>query len=301
LIIGGTTKAATTSLFMYLAAHPRICAASLKETRFFLDRDYPLFSRWGVEDGLEKYEGFFRHCQDGLLRLEATPDYLYSPGAPEKIKASLPNVKLIFILREPVSRLMSWYRFAKQTGRLPERTSFQEFIALQSHEGRQSDQQLQVLEQGCYSKFLRAYFELFDPSRIHIVFYEDLSENPARVLRSVCDFAALDSEFYSNFSFEVFNRTTSMKNSSFHGKYIQMRLRLRRFTHNKPAIHQALRRIKMLIEPLYLRVNTKAAEETTASASFLKMLSDFYAPERKALAELLRIPLPAQWDSTSSP
>ena len=46
LIIGGTTKAATTSLFIYLADHPSICAATYKETRFFLSSDYPLPSKY---------------------------------------------------------------------------------------------------------------------------------------------------------------------------------------------------------------------------------------------------------------
>ena len=39
LIVGGTTKAATTSLFSYLANHPATCAATYKETRFFLSTD----------------------------------------------------------------------------------------------------------------------------------------------------------------------------------------------------------------------------------------------------------------------
>src|SRR3712207_1668459 len=95
LIIGGTTKAATTSLFSYLADHPQICASSLKESRFFLDADYPVSSKCRFEDGLDKYDELFQHCRDDrLLRLEATPDYLYSAATPQKIKFSLPKAKL---------------------------------------------------------------------------------------------------------------------------------------------------------------------------------------------------------------
>ena len=113
LIIGGATKAGTTSLYFYLADHPEICASNLKETRFFLDAEYPLPAKYRLEDGLDKYEKYFNHCQKQSLRLEATPDYLYSPDTPQKIKHSLPNVKMFFILREPIDRLTSWYRFAK--------------------------------------------------------------------------------------------------------------------------------------------------------------------------------------------
>ena len=42
LIIAGASKAGTTSVFNYLANHPQICASVAKETRFFLDLDYPL-------------------------------------------------------------------------------------------------------------------------------------------------------------------------------------------------------------------------------------------------------------------
>ena len=56
IIIGGTTKAATTSLYFYLADHPNVCASNIKETRFFLDADYPLPVKYRLEDGLEKYE-----------------------------------------------------------------------------------------------------------------------------------------------------------------------------------------------------------------------------------------------------
>lgn len=60
LIIGGTTKAGTTSIFRYLSAHPDVCASSLKETRFFLDKDYPLPSTNRFNgSNLECYRVFF--------------------------------------------------------------------------------------------------------------------------------------------------------------------------------------------------------------------------------------------------
>lgn len=74
LIIAGTTKAATTSLFNYLADHPEICASNVKETRFFLDADYPLPAKYRFEDGLDKYELYFVHCSASHIRMEATPD-----------------------------------------------------------------------------------------------------------------------------------------------------------------------------------------------------------------------------------
>ena len=56
LIIGGASKAGTTSMFSYLAEHPQICASHAKETRFFLDSDYPLSSPWRcAKNGKDAY------------------------------------------------------------------------------------------------------------------------------------------------------------------------------------------------------------------------------------------------------
>ncbi|MEW6715877.1 MAG: hypothetical protein AB1345_00005, partial [Chloroflexota bacterium] len=85
LIIAGTTRAGTTSLFKYLSDHPDVCAASVKETGFFLDADYPNPppTKYRAEDGLSRYESYFSSCPEKPVRLEATPGYLYSPGAPQ--------------------------------------------------------------------------------------------------------------------------------------------------------------------------------------------------------------------------
>ena len=54
VIIAGTQKAGTTSLFRYLAGHPAVCHSSTKEVDFFLRH------RGEIEDGVIKnYESFF--------------------------------------------------------------------------------------------------------------------------------------------------------------------------------------------------------------------------------------------------
>ena len=118
LIVGGTTKAATTSLFTYLADHPAICAATYKETRFFLSSDYPLPSKYRYKGDVEEYDLLFSNADTTQLRMESTPDYLYCEQARERIATSLPAAKLVFSLREPISRLVSWYRFAKRRWRV---------------------------------------------------------------------------------------------------------------------------------------------------------------------------------------
>ena len=304
LIIGGTTKAATTSLFTYLADHPSICAATYKETRFFLSHDYPLPSKYRYKGDVEEYNLLFPDANGTQLRMESTPDYLYCNKARERIATSLPNAKLVFSLREPISRLISWYRFAKQIGKLPQTLSFDAYVevlfgATNTHEETE-EQHLQTLQQGCYTIYLEHYFNRFGPERIHILFYEELAAQPADTMAKLCDFAGIDASFYSNYGFKVTNRTQQMRNSELHQKYRDFRFRLRQWTHNKPIIHIPLRAIRRTIEPLYLRLNTQTDEETQMSEETQCRLIDYYTSDVKALGELIGKPIPWKtWGKSS--
>ncbi len=296
LIVGGTTKAATTSLFAYLTDHPAICAATYKETRFFLSSDYPLASKYRYAGDAEEYTALFPNCEETQVRMESTPDYLYCEKACQRIAEFLPETKLVFSLREPVSRLISWYRFAKQIGKLPETLSFDAYVellftALDSNVAK-AEQHLQTLQQGCYTTYLERYFNRFGPARIHILFYEELATHPAAVMRNLCDFAGIDADFYRDYTFKVTNRTEKMRNSGLHRKYRDLRFRLRRWTHDKPIIHNALRTMRRTIEPLYLRLNTQPDENIQMSAETQHRLTDYYQSDIDALAELIERPLP---------
>jgi len=297
LIVGGTTKAATTSLFTYLADHSTVCAATYKETRFFLNTDYPLPSKYRYREdkrgsNVEEYNDLFPTADEKQLRVESTPDYLYCDKARERIAASLPHAKLVFSLREPISRLISWYRFAKQIGKLPQTLSFDAYVDQLFAAGQQEEQYLQTLQQGRYTIYLEPYFNLFGPVRIHILFYEELAAQPLNIMTGLCNFAGIDADFYNNYAFKVTNRSENMRNSELHRKYRDFRFRLRQWTHNKPIIHTPLRSIRKTIEPLYLRLNTQPDKKIQISEETHRRLTDYYKSDIHALSELIGKPLP---------
>ena len=296
LIVGGTTKAATTSLFAYLTDHPAICAATYKETRFFLSSDYPLPSKYRYKGEVEEYTSLFPNCDETQLRMESTPDYLYCEKACERIAEFLPHAKLVFSLREPISRLISWYRFAKQIGKLPETLSFDAYVELLfsalGSSAENEEQHLQALRQGGYALYLERYFNQFGPTRIYVLFYEELAAEPVRVMADLSDFAGIDAGFYKDYAFKVTNRTEKMRNSGLHRKYRDFRFRLRRWTHDKPIIHNPLRAIRRTVEPLYLRLNTQVDEKIQISEETQHRLVDYYQCDIEALSTLIGKPLP---------
>jgi Sulfotransferase domain len=124
LIIGGQ-RCGTTSHYYYLRAHPQVLAALVKEVHF-------LSLHWTRGEGWYRAQFPLRAGKAGRrpaapLTFEATPYYLAHPLAPSRAAPLLPEVKLLVLLRDPVSRAWSHYRHMVRLGLEP--LSFEEAIA----------------------------------------------------------------------------------------------------------------------------------------------------------------------------
>ena len=103
-LIIGCQKCGTTSLYNYLIQHPHVSAATKKEIHFF-DSNYHKGYAW--------YKRHFpepKSKKKSLITGEATPYYILHPHAPARVKATLPDTKLILMLRDPVERAFSHYK-----------------------------------------------------------------------------------------------------------------------------------------------------------------------------------------------
>src|ERR687894_3261543 len=106
----GAQKAGTTSLYYYLKQHPQIYMSPRKEPHFFKGMHSELRkSGRGLPPvtDLGDYQALFRGVTDEKAIGEASASYLYSPKAPALIKSSIPDAKLIAVLRNPADRAYS--------------------------------------------------------------------------------------------------------------------------------------------------------------------------------------------------
>ena len=100
----GVQRAGTTWLYECLKEHPEIFVPETKELHFFNDN---------YEKGMTFYSDFFNDANSTKQVIgELTPNYYHDFTALERISQSLPNVKIIFILREPVARAYSHYQLS---------------------------------------------------------------------------------------------------------------------------------------------------------------------------------------------
>jgi len=104
-LVIGAAKAGTTSLYNYLRSHPEIFMSSKKELQFF-----PEEFNWRL--GVEWYQQHFAEAGDALAIGEASTTYTrypYSKGVSRRIGELLPDVRLIYLIRNPVERMRSEY------------------------------------------------------------------------------------------------------------------------------------------------------------------------------------------------
>ena len=276
LIIGGTSKAGTTSLYKYLSDHPQVCPSSIKETRFFLDPDYPLPSKTQFSEDLAGYASFFStspSSQENVL-LEATPDYLYSKNA-SRIADLLPNARMVFVLRDPVSRLISWFKYSKQRGMLGNSVSIEEYVHMQLDNPvtPTTPIYLRVLEQGKYTKYLSAFHDSM-ADRMLVLEFSELEESPQRFVKKICDFGEIDAAFYDNYDFTIENVSYAVKYQKISNFYRSLRRKVTYRVHDRKYLVSVLRRLNRPIKSIIRR---NAPEDVVISEKTRRELDDYYA------------------------
>ena len=223
-LIIGAGKGGTSSLYAYLKQHPQIYMSPVKETNFFalegekLDFRGPgadtRINSWSVND-IESYRALFNDVKDEKAIGEASPLYLYSAKAPERIKYYIPDVKLIAILRNPADRAYSAYLWL-----LGQKTYSPKLdLAVEAGQGREpivdfakaleaEETRIQnhwewiwhYKNMGFYYNQLQRYFNLFSREQIKIYLYEDLKSNSVGLLHDMYSFLGVDDSFKPNTS-----------------------------------------------------------------------------------------------------
>ena len=124
-IIAGVQKSGTTALFSYLCEHNEICMSDKKEIHFFDRRRYfILFPNYLF------YHSNFSNFKSQKLIGEATPIYIYWKKAIERLVRYNPNIKLIIVLRNPITRAYSHWNMMRNRNFNKENLSFVDAIAL---------------------------------------------------------------------------------------------------------------------------------------------------------------------------
>jgi len=177
LVVIGGMKCGTSSLHSYLRQHPQISMSAEKELDFFIeDRHWKRGAGW-----------YASQFPDNQVRGEASPNYTARdrfPGVPERMHSVIPEARLIYLVRDPVERVIShWvHNYSGHGETLP----VDQAIRSSSY-----------VERSQYWRQLEAYLEYYPADRILVVDSDDLRHGRNETMRRVFLFLGVDPEFRS--------------------------------------------------------------------------------------------------------
>ena len=259
-MIIGAQKCGTTALAHFLGQHPRIQMSFRKEPHLFDAPDYS--PRWTPGQIDEHYRPYFsagsngtptggsngtptgatirETSDDGLMRGEATPIYLFLPEIAPELRRYNPDLKLVVLLRDPVERAISHYYMEKNKGyeRLPL------WLALLCESWRlwrcgdprrygSAWRRHSYRRRGLYSLQLRNLFRHFEAGQVQLVRAEDLIRQHEAVLGRLFGFLGVEEfgeiEAQTVFEGERGGRRHALVELLLRASYLVEFIRMRRF------------------------------------------------------------------------
>jgi Sulfotransferase domain len=190
-LVIGAMKAGTTSLWHYLRSHPQVFMPDPKELYFFSSPER--FDR-----GIDWYRSNFSDAGAAVAVGEACTNYSKHPrvtGAACRIALVLPDVRLVYLVREPLSRIRSHYLHA--VARYGERRPLSVAV-------RDDPEYLDITR---YCMQIEQFLEYFDRSRLLVVTTEALRHERARTVSQVLEFVGADPSFSPPPTFPELNRS----------------------------------------------------------------------------------------------
>ncbi len=270
LIVIGARKCATTSLHHYLSLHPEIYMSKIKELNFFV-------KEMRFKKGLRWYESQFP--LPVKVRGESSPNYSRHPiwkGIPERMYSVVPRAKLIYMVRDPVERLISAYYHDYKGG--VEGRPFEEMIGVDLETNP-------YLFTSRYSFQLLQFLKYYRLSQILVVSAENLSQNPNGVMHDIFEFLGVDSAFQSGQFFEMKNILAET---------VQRKpCKLERFAEACGEKNRWLGEMAGSLVPVYLRLKKRKPPEPRADvqppvvgAEIKERLREYFRTDIRKLSEL---------------
>jgi len=279
-VIAGVNKAGTTSLFVSLSTHPDVTPSAIKETRYFLPARYgqPL-------EPFSVYERYFADAPDRPVRLEATPSYFYGGSAvAAQMADALTNPRVIVVLREPVSRAISFFTYQKMRLRFPEDMTFEDYLAA-GDKIRDEDfldpanEKYMAFRGGCYADFLPAWLDVFGTDGVQVVWFEQLVAEQAAVVDRVATRLGLDARRFPTTTLSSENRTTGFRSKAFQRFALETNDRLERVLRRHPEAKRKLR-------ALYYRFNGQSTRDDVPDAVRRELTLRYREPNARLAAQL---------------
>lgn len=297
----GAPKCGTGSLYAALQSLPNVVGSTPKEPFYFLEQDHPQVGMHGASvwtHGSTGYRTFFGDETRGTLRFEATTHSLYSDGARTFLGNAMTRPRFVVALRRPEDRVLSLLRFMQGNQASIDATVPVERLVDALLDGDTTTltravitptserSLLRALDMSDYATFIAPWLEAYGRDAIHVVWFEELTMDPRRVLGHLATWLGLDAS--------RLDPRPAKTNKSYATRFQTVHRAARRLTKSIPSLRQSA-----LLRTLYERM--QIVSPTTGgpeSKEARHRLQTFFAPSVERLEDLLEVDL-AAWKEVS--
>jgi len=286
LVICGVNKAGSTSLFKYLSDHPEISPSKVKETFFFRSLMYrePLPS-------ISEYAEFFDQDASEKYLMEADPRYFYGKNSIAFVmKTALPdNLKVILILRDPVKRFISFYKFKYFNFRPGvDQMSFDDFLERCFSEYKERKDEpfvrndylyVRALKEGIYVDFIKDWVEVYKDN-FFICFFDELKDHPKQLMSKISRWLEIPDSIYRSYAFSNENKSVPARHRTIHQLANRLNEQFDYFWLKNPVL-------KKKVRGLYYELNKSSTRKVSVSDESIKRLEEFYREPNQQLRQFL--------------
>ena len=191
VIIIGAPKCATTALTAVFERHPLITTSFNSEPNFFGPNFYRGWKWYREKMGPGFKKGRLR-CESSTMYSNVGKSFLRTP---ELIYRASPKAKIIYVVRNPLDRIVSQWRHLRGKDHLKNLKKFKSPPFERVFENARMRNK--ILNTSMYYTTLMRYKAFFADRQIHCMTFEDLTGNPAKALASLFDFLGVDSSMES--------------------------------------------------------------------------------------------------------
>ncbi|MGZ5333405.1 MAG: sulfotransferase family protein [Solirubrobacterales bacterium] len=261
LIIIGGLKCGTTSIHHYLGLHPEVQMSKPKELNFFCTEQ-----TWDL--GLDWYRGRFDARYP--VRGESSPHYTNLPrftGVAERIHAHIPDARLIYMVRDPISRILSHWRHS--TGASYEtRGDIGEVL---------SDPRTAYVQRSLYWMQLQPYLEHFDREQIAVITQEELQSDRDGTMRKAFEFAGVDPDFTSGQFDREWEKSTAKESDKY--QFMEKLIKLPGFRSFDRNFDRLPERMRWMVEKVVHDPDAPSAPKPELPEATAETLRGYFAED----------------------
>lgn len=306
-IIGGGMKCGTSTMHYLLNKHPTIFipGSSENEPHFFTiddieqNPDFFLKSKQGwpcwdfeknLNDYLRWYITFFNAAQKNQVIGEDCVSYLSSKKAPARIASLLPDVKLIFILRDPVERTYSQYWHWVKTNR-----------AIYDFENTLQFSPSHLIQRSLYREHVERFLNHFRRDKIKFILFESFITDVQQTVNQICNFLGVEKSidvtlFESHINKALVPRSITMQlwfNRIFKTRYSGRKYQCYHLPDASPDNYPNFPPLSLKI---FQKINlTSKKRYPPMKAETRHFLQCFFQKENRGLSDLIEIPVEKFW------